>query len=125
MLGYRVPAPNEAMLISGGKQKAAGDSTLPFKIVTGHGAKILCLVEMRIGGHFARRIDRGDRDAPALTFARQILFAVLHRPGGDHRVDLIARQRTLRAVLEPLRGKARIADPLHQGLPVLRLQRNE
>ena len=41
MLGYRVPAPNEAMLISGGKQKADGDSTLPFKIVTGHGAWVL------------------------------------------------------------------------------------
>jgi flotillin len=41
MLGYRVPAPNEAMLISGGKQKATGDSTLPFKIVTGHGAWVL------------------------------------------------------------------------------------
>ena len=31
----------KAMLISGGKQKAAGDSTLPFKIVTGHGAWVL------------------------------------------------------------------------------------
>ena len=38
MLGYHVPAPNEAMLISGGKQKNVGDSTLPFRIVTGHGA---------------------------------------------------------------------------------------
>jgi flotillin len=38
MFGYHVPAPNQAMLISGGKQKATGDTTLPFRIVTGHGA---------------------------------------------------------------------------------------
>lgn len=41
MFGYRVPAPNEAMLISGGKQKDTGDSTLPFRIVTGHGAFVV------------------------------------------------------------------------------------
>ena len=34
MLGYRVPAPDEAMLISGGKAK----SNAPFRVVTGHGA---------------------------------------------------------------------------------------
>src|ERR1700760_2612070 len=37
MLGYRVPAPDEAMLISGGKNK--GDT--PFRVVTGHGAFVL------------------------------------------------------------------------------------
>lgn len=44
MLGYRVPAPNEAMLISGGKQKPGEGPTapgLPFRIVTGHGASVL------------------------------------------------------------------------------------
>ncbi len=35
MFGYRVPAPNEALLISGRKQR--GEDALPFKIVTGHG----------------------------------------------------------------------------------------
>jgi uncharacterized membrane protein YqiK len=35
MFGYRVPAPDEAMLISGGK--ADRDGT-PFRVVTGHGA---------------------------------------------------------------------------------------
>jgi flotillin len=39
MLGYRVPAPDQAMLISGGKQKAEGGGQ--FKIVTGHGAWVL------------------------------------------------------------------------------------
>jgi len=38
MFGYRVPAPNEAMLISGGKR---GGDTAPFRVVTGHGAFVL------------------------------------------------------------------------------------
>jgi flotillin len=38
---YQVPSPNEAMLISGGKQKATGDTTLPFRIVSGHGAFVM------------------------------------------------------------------------------------
>ncbi|HEV7581847.1 MAG TPA: flotillin, partial [Mycobacterium sp.] len=37
MLGYRVPAPDEAMLISGGRVK----TNAPFRVVTGHGAFIL------------------------------------------------------------------------------------
>src|SRR5215471_10194573 len=39
MFGYRVPAPNEALLISGRKQR--GTDALPFKIVTGHGAFVI------------------------------------------------------------------------------------
>jgi flotillin len=35
MFGYRVPAPDEAMLISGGRYGIKG---APFKVVTGHGA---------------------------------------------------------------------------------------
>jgi len=38
MFGYRVPAPDEAMLISGGKR---GGSDTPFRVVTGHGAFIM------------------------------------------------------------------------------------
>ncbi len=37
MFGYRVPAPDEAMLISGGR--APGNA--PFRVVTGHGAFIM------------------------------------------------------------------------------------
>jgi flotillin len=39
MFGYRVPAPDEAMLISGGRNRAAGGA--PFRVVTGHGAFIM------------------------------------------------------------------------------------
>ncbi|MEZ0092573.1 SPFH domain-containing protein [Streptacidiphilus sp. EB129] len=38
MFGYRVPAPDEAMLISGGKR---GLGAAPFRVVTGHGAFVL------------------------------------------------------------------------------------
>jgi len=38
MFGYRVPAPDEAMLISGGK---SGKADTPFRVVTGHGAFVL------------------------------------------------------------------------------------
>ena len=38
MLGYRVPAPDEAMLVSGGRY---GRNGAPFRVVTGHGAFIL------------------------------------------------------------------------------------
>jgi flotillin len=37
MLGYKVPAPDEAMLVSGGRIK----TNAPFRVVTGHGAFIL------------------------------------------------------------------------------------
>src|SRR5579875_449843 len=40
MFGYHVPAPDEAMLVSGGK--AHGDA--PFRVVTGHGAFVLPFV---------------------------------------------------------------------------------
>jgi uncharacterized membrane protein YqiK len=38
MFGYRVPAPDEAMLISGGK---SGQDGTPFRVVTGHGAYVM------------------------------------------------------------------------------------
>jgi flotillin len=44
VFGYHVPAPNEAMLISGGKQKATGETTQRFRIITGHGAFVMPVV---------------------------------------------------------------------------------
>ncbi|WP_018332044.1 SPFH domain-containing protein [Actinomycetospora chiangmaiensis] len=38
MLGYRVPAPDQAMLVSGGKARRRDT---PFRVVTGHGAFVL------------------------------------------------------------------------------------
>ena len=39
MFGYRVPAPDQAMLISGGKR--SGTAETPFRVVTGHGAFVM------------------------------------------------------------------------------------
>lgn len=39
MFGYRVPAPDEAMLISGGKN--GGSDEAPFRVVVGHGAFVM------------------------------------------------------------------------------------
>jgi uncharacterized membrane protein YqiK len=41
MLGYRVPAPNEALIVSGRKQKDLGSQ---FRIVTGHGTFVMPIV---------------------------------------------------------------------------------
>ncbi len=38
MFGYRVPAPDQAMLISGGKSRGSGT---PFRVVTGHGTFVM------------------------------------------------------------------------------------
>jgi uncharacterized membrane protein YqiK len=40
MFGYRVPAPDQAMLISGGRMGLGG---APFKVITGHGAFVMPL----------------------------------------------------------------------------------
>src|ERR1700760_953446 len=37
MLGYKVPEPDQAMLVSGGK----GSGDAPFRVVTGHGAFVV------------------------------------------------------------------------------------
>ncbi|MEO6700163.1 MAG: SPFH domain-containing protein [Jatrophihabitantaceae bacterium] len=42
MFGYRVPAPNEALLVSGRKQRS--QDVLQFKIVTGHGVFVMPIV---------------------------------------------------------------------------------
>ena len=40
MFGYRVPAPDQAMLISGGRRWRGGVGA-PFRVVVGHGAFVL------------------------------------------------------------------------------------
>jgi flotillin len=44
VFGYRVPSPNEAMLISGGKTRGGGAEVTPFRVVVGHGAFVLPVV---------------------------------------------------------------------------------
>ena len=75
MLGYRVPAPDEAMLISGAK---AGRDGTPFRVVTGHGAFVMPFF----------------RQASFLTLAmREAEVAVRVAPPGFGRAGSIRRAR--------------------------------
>jgi flotillin len=44
MFGYRVPAPDEALIISGGGRKGDATGDLPFRIIVGRGAFVLPIV---------------------------------------------------------------------------------
>jgi uncharacterized membrane protein YqiK len=96
MLGYLVPAPNEAMLISGGKQKAIGDDTLPFRIVTGHGAFVMPIVRKASFLTLAMREavvtdDCVTKQGITLSVKAVIAFKV----GSDHASIAAAAQRFL------------------------------
>ena len=96
MFGYRVPAPNQAMLISGGKQKDVGDSTLPFRIVTGHGAFVMPVVRKASFLTLAMREavvtdDCVTQQGITLSVKAVIAFKV----GSDHRSIASAAQRFL------------------------------
>jgi uncharacterized membrane protein YqiK len=96
MLGYLVPAPNEAMLISGGKQKAVGDDTLPFRIVTGHGAFVMPILRKASFLTLAMREavvtdDCVTKQGITLSVKAVIAFKV----GSDHASIAAAAQRFL------------------------------
>ena len=58
MFGWHVPAPDEAMLISG---KLHTENGLPFKIVTGHGAFVVAHPEPGQHPHAGHAGVRGGR----------------------------------------------------------------
>jgi uncharacterized membrane protein YqiK len=96
MLGYLVPAPNEAMLISGGKQKNTGDDTLPFRIVTGHGAFVMPILRKASFLTLAMREavvtdDCVTKQGITLSVKAVIAFKV----GSDHASIAAAAQRFL------------------------------
>lgn len=96
MFGYRVPAPNEAMLISGGKQKDTGDSTLPFRIVTGHGAFVVPVLRKASFLTLAMREALVTDDCvtqQGITLAVKAVIAF--KVGSDHRSIAAAAQRFL------------------------------
>ena len=96
MFGYRVPAPNQAMLISGGKQKDVGDSTLPFRIVTGHGAFVVPVLRKASFLTLAMREAIVTDDCvtqQGITLAVKAVIAF--KVGSDHRSIAAAAQRFL------------------------------
>jgi uncharacterized membrane protein YqiK len=93
MLGYRVPAPDEAMLVSGGRR---GMGAAPFRVVTGHGAFVspvfrktrfltLAMLESEVAETCVTR------QGIALTVRAVIAFKV----GNDHESIVNAGQRFL------------------------------
>jgi len=61
MFGYRVPAPDEAMVISGGR-RGMGDA--PFRVVTGHGAFVLPVfrkIAFKVGNDKESIVNAGQR----------------------------------------------------------------
>jgi uncharacterized membrane protein YqiK len=92
VFGYRVPAPNEALLISGRKQR--GVDRLQFKIVTGHGAFVMPI--------FARasRLSLAMQEAEVVEdcFTQQGLTLAVHaviafKVGDDHESIASAARR--------------------------------
>ena len=92
MFGYRVPRPNEAILVSGRKQRGA--DALPFKIVTGHGVFVMPIVSK------ASRLTLAMQEAEViedcftnqgLTLAVQAVIAF--KVGDDHESIAAAARR--------------------------------
>ncbi|MFI0236432.1 flotillin family protein [Streptomyces sp. NPDC016845] len=93
MFGYRVPAPDEAMLISGGRRGLGG---APFRVVTGHGKFVLPV--FRKTRFLSLAMSEAEvqekcvtRQGIALTVRAVIAFKV----GNDHESIVNAGQRFL------------------------------
>ncbi len=92
MFGYRVPAPNEALLISGRKQR--GTDALPFKIVTGHGAFVIPVFSRASRLTLAMQEAEVEEDCytkQGLTLAVQAVIAF--KVGDDHESIAAAARR--------------------------------
>ncbi|MET8470968.1 SPFH domain-containing protein [Streptomyces sp. NPDC006422] len=93
MFGYRVPAPDEAMLISGGRRGLGG---APFRVVTGHGKFVLPVFRktrfLSLAMMEAEVVEKCvTRQGIALTVRAVIAFKV----GNDHESIVNAGQRFL------------------------------
>jgi flotillin len=92
MFGYHVPAPNEALLISGRKQR--GSDALQFKIVTGHGVFVLPIVSRASKLTLAMQEAEVVEDCftqQGLTLAVQAVIAF--KVGDDHESIAAAARR--------------------------------
>src|SRR3954469_15908964 len=93
MFGYRVPAPDEAMLISGGRRGLGG---APFRVVTGHGKFVLPIFRktrfLTLSMCESEVMEKCvTRQGIALTVRAVIAFKV----GNDHESIVNAGQRFL------------------------------
>jgi flotillin len=92
VFGYRVPAPNEALLISGKKQR--GEDALQFKIVTGHGVFVVPILSRASTLTLAMQEAEVVEDCftqQGLTLAVQAVIAF--KVGDDHESIAAAARR--------------------------------
>jgi uncharacterized membrane protein YqiK len=92
MFGYKVPAPNEALLVSGRKQRGA--DALQFKIVTGHGVFVRPIVSRASRLSLAMQEAEVAEDCytkQGLTLAVQAVIAF--KVGDDHESIAAAARR--------------------------------
>jgi uncharacterized membrane protein YqiK len=93
MLGYRVPAPDEAMLIAGAK---AGRDGTPFRVVTGHGAFVLPF--FRIASFLTLAMREAEVEEQCVTtqgIALQVKAVIAFKVGNDAESIVNAAQRFL------------------------------
>ena len=92
MFGYHVPAPDEAMLVSGGKSR--GDA--PFRVVTGHGAFVLPFI--RKYEFLTLAMFEAEVDEPCVTkqgIALTVKAVIAAKIGNDQESIVNAGQRFL------------------------------
>jgi uncharacterized membrane protein YqiK len=92
MFGYHVPAPDEAMLVSGGKSR--GDA--PFRVVTGHGAFVAPFV--RKYNYLTLSLFEAEVNEPCVTkqgIALTVKAVIAAKIGNDQESIVNAAQRFL------------------------------
>jgi flotillin len=93
MFGFRVPAPDEAMLISGGN---AGSDGTPFKVVTGHGAFVMPFVRQASFLTLAmREAEVAEQCVTKQGIALQAKAVIAFKVGNDPESIVNAAQRFL------------------------------
>jgi flotillin len=93
MFGFRVPAPDEAMLISGGN---GGDHGTPFKVVTGHGAFVIPFVRQASFLTLAmREAEVAEQCVTKQGIALQAKAVIAFKVGNDPESIVNAAQRFL------------------------------
>ena len=93
MLGYRVPDPDEALLIAGGRGKADGT---PFRVVTGHGAFVLPFVRSANLLTLAmREAEVAEQCVTRQGIALQVKAVIAFKVGNDPESIVNAAQRFL------------------------------
>ncbi|MGZ4169687.1 MAG: flotillin family protein [Solirubrobacteraceae bacterium] len=93
MFGFRVPAPDEALLISGGR---SGQNGTPFKVVTGHGAFVVPFIRQASFLTLAmREAEVAEQCVTKQGIALQARAVIAFKVGNDPESIVNAAQRFL------------------------------